>query len=64
MRREVEEEGHNIEGEGGAGWRWGTSRSVSSALAMGEGDFCRLPRKEDGGAGTKGKGGGGTDDET
>jgi hypothetical protein len=40
MRREVEEEGRNIEREGGAGWRWGTSCSVSSGVAVGEKGCC------------------------
>ncbi len=32
MRREVEEEGHKIEGEGGVGWQWG---ALCSALLGG-----------------------------
>ncbi len=64
MRREVEEEGHEIEGEGGAGWQWGTSCSASSGVVVGEGDVvCKLPRKEDRGGEMMGKGGRGTDDE-
>jgi hypothetical protein len=36
MRREVEEEGHKIKGEGGAGWRWGILCLVLSGVAVGE----------------------------
>ncbi len=64
MRRKVEEEGSKIEGEGGAGWQWGTSCSLLPELAVGEADVCCLPWKENGGAGTMSKIGGGTDDET
>ncbi len=39
MRRKVEEEGQEIVGEGGAGWRWGTSCSASLGVAVGEGDM-------------------------
>jgi hypothetical protein len=63
MRRKVEEEGCKLwEGRDGDGdgepcaqhcweWRWGKG-------------ICKLPRKEDGGVGTMGKGGGGMDNET
>jgi hypothetical protein len=37
MRREVEEEGCKIKGEGGAGWQWGTSCSASLGVAVGKG---------------------------
>jgi hypothetical protein len=60
----VEEEGCKIKGEGGEGWQWGTLCSVFLGLAVGEGDVCCLPWKEDGGAGTMGERGGGTEDET
>ncbi len=35
-----------------------------SGLSVGEGDACCLPWEEDGGVGTMGEGGGGTEDET
>ncbi len=39
MRHKVEEERRKIKGEGGAGWGWGTLCSVSSGVAVGEGDM-------------------------
>jgi hypothetical protein len=39
MRREIKEEGREIKGEGGVGWRWGTSCSASVGGALGEGDM-------------------------
>ncbi len=39
MRGKVEEEGHEIKEEGGAGWQWGTSCSVLLGVAVGERDM-------------------------
>ncbi len=57
MRREVEEEGRKIKGEGGAGWQWRTSCSALLGVAVGEGDVVHEPPlKEDGGEGNDGQG--------
>ncbi len=42
MRLKVEEEGRKIEGEGGAGWRWGTLCSALLGVAVGGGDIFIL----------------------